>query len=391
VPRRPLICQILVELGAESLVKLCSVDVSPGPVWEIVIDAVCSRETGPNKAADARVIRDVLTRLARLTRRKPNDVGPITVAEVNRAFEDAVGRPPTDQSAAFIQRLMVLGRTGAETPDRQFIDGWFLDGLRADDVSRAAQTLDDSICGEDWLNPLRAFGISLLAEELDTATDTRGFWLLLKKAAISANRVLAGDLIAALLGSSEEEIDFGGLRLGEAIIDKLDLSGAKARRLTIHDSVINELNLNKAAPESVVLAACEIEIVDGVSDQGGLPSWIESSCKVGRCRSLTTVDRIKQAPLSHAQRVFVGVVKKTFFQKGAGRKEEALIRGFGKTVEPSTVQKVVNLLLGEGILSRFRGDEGWVYTPNRPHTARMRKILMDLTTSTDPLWQSLRE
>ena len=40
----------------------------------------------------------------------------------------------------------------------------------------------------------------------------------------------------------------------------------------------------------------------------------------------------------------------------------------------------------DGILTRFRGDEGWVYSPVREHAGRMKKMLQELNASLDPLW-----
>jgi hypothetical protein len=73
----------------------------------------------------------------------------------------------------------------------------------------------------------------------------------------------------------------------------------------------------------------------------------------------------------------------TFFQKGAGRKEEALVRGLGKLAEPD---KILRLLVRENIITRFRGEEGWVFAPQRAQAGRMRKMLEELNTSTDPIW-----
>jgi hypothetical protein len=87
--------------------------------------------------------------------------------------------------------------------------------------------------------------------------------------------------------------------------------------------------------------------------------------------------------------VFVAIIKKTFFQKGAGRKEEALIRGFGVGAAQGVAPKMLNLLLRENVLRRFKGDDGWVYAPNRAKAGRMNIILEELRSTSDELWKMI--
>jgi hypothetical protein len=44
------------------------------------------------------------------------------------------------------------------------------------------------------------------------------------------------------------------------------------------------------------------------------------------------------------------------------------------------------MLLTNNVLSRFKGDEGWVYTPNRALAGRMKRMLYELRVSQDPIW-----
>ena len=78
-------------------------------------------------------------------------------------------------------------------------------------------------------------------------------------------------------------------------------------------------------------------------------------------------------------------MKKIFLQKGAGRKEEALLRGL-EMVDPKAVGKIVNLLIKEKIIEKRKGHEGLLYRPVRAQTHRMKKMLAELTLSQDPLW-----
>jgi hypothetical protein len=57
----------------------------------------------------------------------------------------------------------------------------------------------------------------------------------------------------------------------------------------------------------------------------------------------------------------------------------------------STAHKILNMLIHEEILTKFPGDEGPVYVPERSHAHRMRKMLDELNVSLDPIWQQVSE
>jgi hypothetical protein len=102
--------------------------------------------------------------------------------------------------------------------------------------------------------------------------------------------------------------------------------------------------------------------------------------------SVQTVAQIRKLGLSPAHEILVGILKKTFKQKGAGRKEEALLRGFGTGASKKLATDVLSLLMRQNILNRHKGDEGWIYSPSRSQTARVSTLLDQLRSSTDALW-----
>lgn len=119
-----------------------------------------------------------------------------------------------------------------------------------------------------------------------------------------------------------------------------------------------------------------------------MPSWVKLQ-SVDRFDSVQTVAEIRKAGLSPAHEILVSILKKTFLQKGSGRKEEALMRGFGRGTIKSIADDVINLLMREGVLSRHRGNEGWIYAPGRSHSARIQAIVSQLRSSSDPLWANV--
>jgi len=288
-----------------------------------------------------------------------------------------------------LQRLPLLGRVEAQTSDRQFVETYFLDGLRAEDVGREVFRQDESILSETWCNPLREFGIRVLSHEFSLSADITGFIRFLRRSCNGPNRVLGGDLVTAILSANDGTFAFDRISLSESHISCLDLSGSRLSGIEISDSIIDELIIAEAHPRDVMIRDCLIGKVDGVSEAAGLPTWISRN-DVGEYVRVNTVTRIKQAKLSSEQKVFVTIIKKTFFQPGAGRKEEALLRGLGSPRLKRSSEKILKMLRREGILKTTKGKEGTLYIPQRSYAHRMAEILKELTLSEDDLWKRLK-
>lgn len=390
LPKRPLVFQILSDLEPNILKDLMIKDTGEIGFWSEAVEAVCDREASINSILDASIIKDVLIGVARLTRTKGGDVGPLSTREINDIFYAATGAPPGDETAIILQRLPFLGRVEAQSSDRQFVDTYFLDGLRAEDVSREVFKQDETILSEMWHNPLRQFGIRVLAYEITLSADLTGFIRFLRRSCNGPNRVLGGDLVSSLLSAHDGTFYFDGISLSESHISCLDLYRSRLSGIEISDSIIEELIIREAHPSDINIRNCLISKVDGVSEAAGLPSWISESNEVGEYVRINTVTRIKQAELSSEQKVFVTIIKKTFFQPGSGRKEEALLRGLGSPQLKRSSEKILKMLLREKILKTTKGKEGTLYIPQRAHAHRMSEILKELTLSKDELWKKLK-
>ena len=391
LPKRPLVCQIIADMGSTSFLEATDAGAGEAAFWRSFIDALCEREARIHVALDGTTIRRVLRQLARATRTKPQDVGPISIQEINRSFERVTGLPPADESAVMLQRLPALGRLGSESTDRHFVDGYILDGLRSEDVRDIVESPDvTELTNQRWTNPLRRLGLTLLTYDMATAGGFSGYHRVMKQAASRQNGVLAGDLLAGLLMSAQGELDLGSMTLEESHLTFLDLSTAPVTNLRIRSSVIDELDITECRVRNVTVEDCIIRQVIGVSSVAGIPPWLSGS-PVEQCEAVTTVSRIRKAKLSAEQRVFVTLVKKLFFQPGAGRMEDALLRGLGATADKKAAEKILNMLRTKGMVEQFRGKEGSVYAPDRKYAHRLNRILTELSLSNDPLWVSLRK
>ena len=172
LPKRPLVLQVLSTLESSSLQAALSDLDGQTTCWYLLVGAVCDRDAKIIGTIDSAAIHSILIRLARITRQKPLDVGPLLTKDLNRAFEEVLNVPPDDDTAIILQRLAPLGRVSAERPDRQFVDTYFLDGLRGEDVSRIVYRDDTSAYDEPWLNPVGKLGIAIIADEIRLAEDS---------------------------------------------------------------------------------------------------------------------------------------------------------------------------------------------------------------------------
>ncbi|MGD9641396.1 MAG: hypothetical protein AB7V08_01520 [Elusimicrobiales bacterium] len=389
VPKRPLVCQLVAKLDAKELAAISDSNTGEAAFWQVFITALCDRERRIHNALDPITIHRLLRRLARITRVKAGDVGPITTEEMSSAFIEVTGMSPVDESALMLQRLSSLGRVAAETSDRCFVDQYILDGLRAEDVTTIEEKDVQAVINIKWKNPLGRLGLTLLAADMTTAPHGTQYHRLLKQSALRQNAILAGDVIAAMLIAADGDMVFDNISISDSHITFLDFSGRRIRGLSISSSVIDSLDITDSNPGEVFVRDSMIQQINGVSAAGGLPDWI-NNCDIATYESVSTVARIRNAELTVEQRVFVTIVKKLFFQPGSGRQVEALLRGLGDAGLKKGADRILNRLKSDNIIERFPGRGGDVYTPVRKHTSRMGRILMELTLSEDPLWKELR-
>ena len=388
LPKRPLVSKMLTGFDHETLRGMTD---HGGEVdfWYRLLDAICQREARIHPSLDAITIRSVLLELAHRSRTKANNVGPLTLRELNEAFEEVVGRPPRDEASAMLQRLPILGRADASGSERQFLDTYILDGLRATAVAEMMNGgAPEKLRREKWLHPLGVFGQAIFTQSIVDHGDTSRYLRYLRQLTESGNRILAGDIVTALLGTEGFEIDFKNIVLTDSHLGTINLAETGARNLIITETFIDELTVGPRAPIGLRVENCIISTVRGLANGDRLPEWLVEP-EIECFDALANVARIRDAGLSKEQQIFVTVVHKTFFQPGSGRREEALLRGLGVAGNRKIARRILGMLIEEGVLTSFPGKEGTVYAPVRKHTTRMGEIVRQLSYSSDPLWTRL--
>jgi energy-coupling factor transporter ATP-binding protein EcfA2 len=349
LPRRPLVCQTIANMDSDELDQMFGVGRDELSFFDHFMKVLCQRDALIRASFDANAIEAVLSRLARLTRTRPANVGPITLSDVQAAFVSVVGQMPVEEASLMLQRLPALGRVKAETNDRQFIDSYILDGLRAKDAGALFKMVDrslSSVVDTAFANPLDELGQRILAR--DVAARPKNALEVAKRAAAAANRVLACDIVAAFLQAGFGRVDFERLAIKDGNFLKLDFTKAISENLSIAETVFGTLVLPSSAPPNTTIKKCLAERVIGVSSPTALPAWVEE-LDADRFDSTESISRIRQIGLDPAHEILVTIIRKTFFQKGSGRKGEALLRGLGQLAEKGAAAKILNYLLILGL------------------------------------------
>jgi hypothetical protein len=263
---------------------------------------------------------------------------------------------------------------------------FILDGLRAKDVASLAIADDvqrQRVFTEPWINALEPLGQAILASDLTNRVDQ--FRQIASRSTASKNATLASDIVSSICRANIQGADLQGLSISGGTFTELTLNDTPVSNLTISEATIGHLILPNSPPPNVLIQTSLVEKVSGAASFSGLPGWVRLE-SVDQFDSVQTVAQIRKVGLSPAHEILVGILKKTFKQKGAGRKEEALLRGFGTGASKKLATDVLSLLMRQNILNRHKGDEGWIYSPSRSQTARVSTLLDQLRSSTDALW-----
>ena len=392
LPRRPLICQIISSLEDNVRDEMFASTSDQLDFWHHFMEQLCIRDARIHISFSAETIFGVYLKLARLSRQKPGNVGPVTLDDLETAFETVVGSAPSEQAAVMLQRLPSLGRVDSDSADVQFVDMYILDGFRSLNLAQSlASTNEDrtALATEAWQNGLGELGQRLLGKSASVSSGN--LISFVRENTDCTNRVLLADLVAAVCREEAGGGNFDGTKLKDIVFEDISFNESNVTGLELIDCMFGNISLPPTKKSKIKIVNGFADRIIGISSEKAMPNNM-SFLEGARFEELTSVSKIREIGLSTSQEVFVTIIKKTFFQKGAGRKEEALIRGLSRHPGKKVHDRILNILLRENVLTRFRGDDGWVYSPNRSDMAgRMTTILDELTSSEDPLWKEISE
>lgn len=386
LPRKPLVCQLLSKLGLDELKSLENAAIGEVDFFEKMLDAVCLRETRIHSTLDKENTKRILLNLAQESRLQSEEKESLTPEQINKAFFEVTGTSPIDESAILLQRLPYLGRVGSGGTERIFIDDYVKNGLRGIAAGDSLRTSSEKTCSQQWKQELSEFGIQVLSHVLPNSVDILKY---IRKCVDYGNSQIAADFVSASI-IKNLKCDFKNLTIDGASIRSLNFTGTAVQNLTLLNVFINSLTIDDAKFDNVHINDCLIDVVDGCSARDELPDIFGKDCVVSDYRHGLTTTSISGLNLSDGQKTLLALVKKLFFQPGSGRKEEALLRGADSYWEAKTANQIIVFMLSNDIITKHKGNSGWVYSPKRKHMSRMNLIVELQKSSTDELWNLVR-
>lgn len=389
LPKKPLMFQILGTIEKADAEDILGSKYGEIGFWGQFIDAVCTRESKAHSSIDPETVKQVLQNLARATRYSPHPLGRLTPKDVNSAYEKATGGSPDDAGNLMLTRLCTLGRVEPESPDRQFVDPYIVQLLFADCVADDIMLRDRATLSEKFEQTLNHVGLYFLAQWIETYEMKADAMSYLHCDPAAKNTQILAEIVSALLLSKDAEIDFSGLQISYAEISDLSLGDVSLKNLALKKCIIWNAYIDNSRisnEDHVKILDCDINTLHGISNKAATPSWI-NGCSIKEVKGITHSSRIKSSDLPAAQKLFLSIIHKIFFQRGGGRKENTLFRGgYGQAFDKRIYEQILNKLISSGIIIPSKDSSGAIYNPNREFSHRMSAIRDQLTLSKDPLW-----
>lgn len=389
LPRKPLMFWILAAIQTAEAEKILSGTSGEVDFWGQFLSTVCIREASFHNSIDPEAVRLVLTELARITRLSDFPLGRLTPADVNQAYTNATGDAPDEAGQLMLSRLCTLGRIEPESPDRQFVDPYIIQLLFAEALSEDLTNRVASVLNEHWKRPLEEIGIVLLSQWIDRLDLRSNAISLLHRQAEPTNRQVGGELIGALSLLDGEPLDFQGLQIWYSEVAVLSLGTVKFTNLEIKSCIFGKVEFDACLVDNesgFKIIDSDIYMATGLSSAEERPTWVVN-CSIQHTENVSNSARIKASNLPPAQKLFLSVVQKIFFQRGGGRKASSLYKGgFGQPYDRRMIDDILSILVNEGYIQRSKDSSGFIYNPNREYSAKMKTIKDQLTLSKDELW-----
>lgn len=392
LPRKPLMFQVIAAIDRPDAEAILRSDSGEIGFWGQFIDTVCLREAKMHPSVEASTVRSVLGNLARFTRAGHHILGRFTPKDISQAYELATGHAPDQAGNLMLSRLCTLGRIEPESPDRQFVDPYIVQLLFADCLIDDIVSKNSEVLAHSYIQPLQQLGLYFLAQWIDTYNSESDAQAFIHRDASPKNMQIIGELVAALLLIDSTPLDLGGARIAGAELCLLPLGFRRLLNVEFSDGIIELLALENCTVDDssgVLILRSEIIRATGLSSSNALPKWLHE-CKLHNVDNVSNAARIKSSHLPPAQKLFLSLVHKIFFQRGGGRKENSLYKGgFGQEFDKKLIEKILALLVAEGLIEKSKDSSGYIYNPNREYTSRMKAIKDQLSLSKDPLWTKL--
>lgn len=389
LPRKPLMFWILAAIQSSEAEKILAGSSGEIDFWGQFLSTVCVREASFHNSIDSESVRLVLINLARATRLSDRPLGRLTPADVNQAYTNATGEIPDESGQLMLSRLCTLGRIEPESPDRQFVDPYIVQLLFAECLSDDLANKSDEILTENWKQSLEEIGMVLLSQWIDKLDLTSNALSLLHRQSNPPNRQVSGELIGAISLLDGDDLDFRGVQVWYSDVSVLSLGTVKMSNLYFKKCIFGKVEFDSCLIEegsNFFIMESDIYMATGLSSAEERPVWVQD-CTIEHTENVSNAARIKASNFPPAQKLFLSVIQKIFFQRGGGRKASSLYKGgFGQPYDRKLIDEILAILVNEGYVHKSKDGSGFIYNPKREYSSRMKAIKDQLSLSKDELW-----
>jgi hypothetical protein len=389
LPRKPLMFWVLAAIQSSEAEKILGGSSGEIDFWGQFLSTVCIREASFHNSIDAEYVRLVLINLAKITRLSDRPLGRLTPADVNLAYTNATGEIPDESGQLMLSRLCTLGRIEPESPDRQFVDPYIVQLLFAECLSDDLANKSDDILSENWKQPLEEIGMVLLSQWIEKLDLTSNAISLLHRQSTPQNRQVSGELVAAISLLDGDALDFRGVQIWYSEIAVISFGTVKMSNLHFKKCMFGKVEFDACLIEdssNLILSDSDIYMATGLSSAEERPDWVQN-CTIEHTENVSNSARIKASNLPPAQKLFLSVIQKIFFQRGGGRKASSLYKGgFGQPYDRKVIDEILAILVNEGYVQKSKDGSGFIYNPKREYSPRMKTIKDQLSLSKDELW-----
>lgn len=356
VPRRPLLLSYLIRKKITLNPEEAEVYNNPEASWDVLIDAICRRESQIYDLLDGTGIRQILELIASESRIDSSPNGRVSEAQIENAFKQVVGVEPDAAQKPLLQRLPGLTSKDQIDGNRAFMDEIMLDVLRSASVLSFMVHPFVDPQATNWRVGLKEFGIRRVARKFfdDDIQARTSLGIVACKEALERwnSSTLSLDIIQILDATdlSGISLDFGGMEISEGYIHLLNLDdGNSLSNLRLSYITIDHLVMPTEEPSNLVLDGCVIGNIVGCQGQTDLPNWIRSSDIGTWDQQKTTNQIIRDEKVAIGARIALAIIRKVYKQKGQGRRENALFRGM-PDVDRTQIVRVLDLMVRAKLL-----------------------------------------
>lgn len=389
LPSRPLLLRYLAVSGVLDRIATSSED-DEAAAWVELIDLLAKREADRISSVDPARVRDLLSRIATLTRGADGagqvGQGLVSMEDMEQAFREVCGYEPEEEGKQLLLRLPGLARA-ADSSGREMRS--FVDGV----LAHAAYGLDLSAyiaspysehplsAASNWTAlssdlPPRVAAVALARQSFPTAHVRQAINARLEH---NKSDAVMLDLFAVAEINAVESNSGDAAYFRELLIANLSVtpgSGFLARS-RFQDCLVEVLDLESVdhAEQLPTLDRCVVDMVEGVASLP--PDWAEHflDCELVHFSAPTeTTAGLMALERPLADRIALTILKKVYAQAGSGRKEAALSRGLPLDAR-GEVPLVIERLVSAGLVAVVGRRAESLVLPAKGRRAQVLRII----------------